>query len=112
MPTPTGGQPPAEKHTPGPWRMTKGSRTVSVQGPDCLIYAVTRDPLVIDETWRRQVTDARLIAAAPALLEALEAVCDSMDEWQRQYDPDHTDEESENRVRMARAALRQARGEG
>lgn len=37
-----------------------------VRGEDCNVYWLTRDPVVLQETWDRQVTDARLFAQSRA----------------------------------------------
>ena len=56
------------KHTPGPWRVVKDPTNLSLQ-----VYGQT---LALFECWRRsdeqtELANARLIAAAPELLEAL-----------------------------------------
>ncbi len=60
------------KHTPGPWSLS-GANTV--HGPDCIVAFVgTADEEVRRFSGERQSADARLIAAAPDLLAACEAV--------------------------------------
>lgn len=70
MSTPT---PTAEaKHTPGPWSLSPSGLSVTAEGrsPICPI-AWTHDTGGMDE---EKLANARLIAAAPALLAALEAI--------------------------------------
>lgn len=69
------------KHTPGPWRAAGGGRSVGV-------YSHFEDntpisaPVHIASCWNSPSCDgyanARLIAAAPDLLEALELLCDEL----------------------------------
>jgi hypothetical protein len=69
------------KHTPGPWRIFNAGRgrTLSIHGPrgelgtneDCVVNWPGFDSC--DKPKRERVANARLIAAAPDLLEALEA---------------------------------------
>lgn len=78
-------------HTPGPWRIGDGesSRVYLVNGPDGaigeVVYADARNP-----------ADARLIAAAPDLLAALEECVSTLRPYYRN---------------IARAAIAKARGE-
>lgn len=58
------------RHTPGPWKLS-GANTV--HGADCVVAFVgTADEEVRRFSGERQSADARLIAAAPDLLAALE----------------------------------------
>lgn len=98
------------KHTPGPWRVGRGhngalgvwSNGVSTDSPDvCSVAAV---PNTEDEK------RARLIAAAPELLEAAEAV----EAWWNAMPimsrvPAH--DEALSAIRKARAAIAKAKGE-
>lgn len=66
------------KHTPGPWHATQWGKTVVIDAPEYLglahlnhignIMANGRPALAIDKA------NARLIAAAPEMLEALKAL--------------------------------------
>jgi len=81
------------KHTPGPWNRIKGDRNVySAAGTVCKTPAILGGGSAATN-WE---ANARLIAAAPDLLEALECLIKS----------DHDDV-----IEMARAAIARARGE-
>lgn len=58
------------KHTPGPWKFHKQARTIAIYRSDNA-DTIANVPIsaVVDNTRREH--DARLIAAAPDLLEAL-----------------------------------------
>lgn len=91
-----------EKHTPGPWM-----RTPDDANPGYWFIGTADDPhAVVGLDGEMSEPDARLIAAAPDLLEALEGVEPYLEE-----DPDYTDDYNE-RVRAVRAAIAKARGEG
>ena len=81
------------KHTPGPWAIDGEGTNAMVRGADLTIVAV-RHRL----TGPTHEANARLIAAAPELLEALESIlsdaCDNGAYWDK-----------------ARAAIAKARGE-
>jgi hypothetical protein len=87
------------KYTPGPWQQWKGQ--VFIQNPSRMICDVSGDsiawPLIPEEV----IPNARLIAAAPELLEALERVCAS---WEAKG-VGMTDA-----LAMARAAIAKAKG--
>ena len=55
------------KHTPRPWRITKGSHKIIDDEGDC-IFRVYGDP---DE---ERIANARLITAAPEMKDALESI--------------------------------------
>lgn len=63
------------KHTPGPWHVMRAAKPDNVGGYDCAV--VTPDRLILAEAFERPSRDvtfpaeanARLIAAAPELLE-------------------------------------------
>lgn len=83
------------KHTPGPWTMS-GANTV--HGPDCIVAFVgTADEEVRRFSGERQNADARLIAAAPDLLAALELLLPYLEDCRMDKE--------------ARAAIRKAKGE-
>ena len=89
------------KHTPGPWRVW----TPPPNGEQCigdskgLMVAVATTGITFNET----LANARLIAAAPDLLEALQAIIESVD---RNGAAILTELES-----AARAAIAKAQGE-
>lgn len=67
------------KHTPGPWRVV-----ISDNGDRCEIEAANKDcvarafaPFPFDTSWDERDANARLIAAAPELLEALQDLVDT-----------------------------------
>ena len=83
------------KHTPGPWR-SSGRWVVAGKGDDAEFIAETDAPRFDFARYERACEDARLIAAAPEMLEALEdltAAAPNDPCWQR-----------------ARAAIAKARG--
>ena len=75
-----------EAATPEPWKSYGARRgtMLSLHGPDCLIYRMSRDPVVLPETWHRQLHDASFIAHArtdvPLLLKVAEALRDDVKE--------------------------------
>lgn len=79
----------SETHTAGPWVLTERNS----QGHR-FILEPSDEPgggPVIAELWDcEHDADARLIAAAPRMLEALRKCLPVMEEWQEQFDP--TDE--------------------
>ena len=91
------------QHTPGPWHSEGYPRYVgpTVVSPDGPVCAISTGPL--DRTLPRMpaAANARLIAAAPELLAALEALCED----KYLADPINAD-----RMRAARAAIAKARG--
>ena len=98
---------PSEKHTPGPWFLRhpeiKDEQGVEIASVNCY-----RDCLPEEEA------NARLIAAAPDLL----AACEALDEFQRDYHANTRDDMPGNEyyatrlmaiVNQARAALAKTR---
>lgn len=81
------------KHTPGPWTVIAGVHSGDVVSP------LGRVAMGIS-----MVPDARLIAAAPALLEALEAAIRDQEDFE-------DGRLSGNTVATIRAAIQLARGE-
>ncbi len=99
-------------HTPGPWRLGRTSNPdydTAVLADDCrgvpFAVGLFYPPLNADVR-RMEVAqaNARLAAAAPALLEALEAV----DRWHRGYG---TKTQAEIMREVVEPAIRAARGE-
>lgn len=69
------------KHTPGPWISTRTrTSTWEVRSEDYGVIAMLHDPYAREQNRLHHVAaTAKLIAAAPDLLAALEGVCDSWD---------------------------------
>lgn len=90
------------KHTPGPW--TWGTNYFGLSGSGKDNEVITYEPY--DGMWlsygKHQVANARLIAAAPELLEALETTLECLNEngFGKAYAQD-----------LARAAITKVRGE-
>jgi len=87
------------KHTPGPWDLAQGENEITVY-TDATIATVP-DSL---ESWE---ANARLIAAAPDLLAALELISQGPDEFDHSAD---IWEELEGCRRVARKAIAKATG--
>lgn len=102
------------RHTPGPWELGEYEDAL---GYDCMTGGVKVGPVYLDgaqygqktcaeieaDQLARMMADARLIAAAPDLLEALEGILPYMEE-----DPD--DDEYSEMVRAVHAAITKAKG--
>lgn len=94
-------------HTPGPWETLGGPGFATEIGamlntPDAVIVADTR--LMPYDPTPRQLADARLIAAAPDLLAALERAVETLAQFGWGV-------ETEVAIRTGRAAIAKARGE-
>lgn len=96
------------KHTPGPWEIWPfkhaGAYSVSPVGK------TDAEDVVADKIHNE--SNARLIAAAPELLEALRETLESLRVWQEQYDPDATDEVTDQTIRRGSLAIARAEGKG
>lgn len=92
------------KHTPGPWASNKYTTSVSVplKAIDCerIGFSIV---FVNGHREKEAVANARLIAAAPDLLEALKEIADT--------DPVDAALDPQRAVRIARAAIAKATGE-
>lgn len=104
------------KHTPGPWFVPEGpyisGLSVEVQGNDAAVLcpgsggARSYTNTICDVTWSgtdEWEANARLIAAAPDLLDALDAMLDCYGEYE--IDPFQAPV-----IHQARAAIAKARG--
>jgi hypothetical protein len=58
------------KHTPGPWIVHTDGHSIDVRAVDFYVGCISADPDT-DEEYETNAANARLIAAAPDLLEAL-----------------------------------------
>lgn len=100
------------KHTPGPWnarhvrRSGNGSARIDIDGPSMAWVAEVK----IGPNFQQAMADARLIAAAPDLLEALQATLAQCLAWQGEPNEYSCEVHSEI-IRHARAALAKATGE-
>lgn len=101
------------KHTPGPWFIT-GTMTKYVEAriPGRMIQEVAAcGPTAADDGYgEQQMANARLIAAAPELLEALTDAVIDFDNWAAHED-NHPHEHLVVWVEKARAAIAKAKGE-
>ena len=101
-------------HTPGPWHSECYPRYVgpTVVSPDGPVCAISTGPL--DRTLPRMpaAANARLIAAAPELLAALESTLDTLDEGAAMPGPEHAvfRRHCQLCAAQARAALAKATG--
>jgi len=59
-----------QQHTPGPWRITYGTKFLGVQNQGALGY-LAQISLENDGGKEQALADARLIAAAPEMMECL-----------------------------------------
>jgi hypothetical protein len=96
------------KHTPGPWEVAvHGPYNVSIDAADGSVTVAVLDCDTDDREAKAALArDARLIAAAPELVEALRVVASLLDGIMPAGD--ELDEPIENAMRMARAALAKA----
>ncbi len=94
------------RHTPGPWtRNIDGLGPFSVYGPDNLgIWHK-------DRSGEECEANARLIAAAPSLLEALETVVEWMDEPSPSWPTKQDAESAYNVYKRITQAIAKAKGE-
>ena len=99
-------------HTPGPWHYVGDSLThrqfdIYAPGAAPRQHVCTVNNLSVDALWKRDAKQAEsnacLIAAAPALLDALE--------WALAQIPDDLDPDHQEALAAAHAALAQAKGE-
>ena len=103
------------RHTPGPWELGEYENAL---GYDCMTGGVKVGPVYLDgaqygqktcaeieaDQLARMMADARLIAAAPDLLEALEGILPYLEE-----DPDDDGDYNE-RIRTVRTAIAKTKG--
>ncbi len=67
----------SEQHTPGPWSAMPYERSVAIFSDDAYIAAVYDGPQIDRD---QRLANARLMAAAPELLAALQAVWEAYEE--------------------------------
>lgn len=105
--------------TPGPWKVVKDRGNhwgmVEVEGPRLKVVGFTIATDVTFEQGFVTEADARLIAEAPALVKALEAVLARVNEWSNEHLTDETASDWMGHVapaaEKARAVLARVRGE-
>lgn len=94
------------KHTPGPWWLDDDGFVASGSGDT---YATVADPHCGDRDIDERESNARLIAAAPELLAALQSV---MTWWAESVPPNGADDDMPPQIfDAAHAALAKATGE-
>ena len=82
-----------QAHTPGPWRIAYGAdnqSSVSVQTKDGKRICACRYNWRLAGAYEKARADAALIAASPALLEALKDAQDDLESAKEQIDADDT----------------------
>lgn len=94
-------------HTPGPWRLNAGNEIEIMDTSRAVARAVCGGLSGI--RLREAEANARIIAAAPDLLEALQWALDELNGRTR-YDEDVAEQQVENCYRLAEAAIAKARG--
>lgn len=103
------------KHTPGEWRQSLKSKTGHNRGiysnAGLLIASVDVHQLAAKEHRNRREADARLIAAAPLMLEALQSMTERYTSLVASGDAGNWDAEAEPQVIAARAVIAAATGE-
>jgi len=95
------------KHTPGPWT---AKHTPESSNQEYVVMAGPRWQIASVDFVGNSVTEkanARLIAAAPALLEALRALLDEAEQFAKAIPPYSSSEA----IASARAAIKKATGE-
>lgn len=98
--------------TLGPWKFEE-SHSTTVHGSHCVGFVVNGKTNVADVCASYDISDdeamanARLIAAAPALLDALQALLPMVQEWHDEFPRDIGDKEAPA-IEAARAAIANA----
>lgn len=103
-------------HSPGPWTLDEASR-ISVHGSACVAFVVNETTSIADVCASYNVTDdvamanARLIAAAPELFEALRALVEATEDTLRSHlRATECCSVTRHRCELARCALAKAEG--
>lgn len=99
------------KHTPGPWFAV--GYQVEIESETVADICTTNAHLfgqggLHDDA--RAMANARLIAAAPEMLEMLEAGVECLVSWMETADPDYVREPDEQVLAAMRAAIAKAKG--
>lgn len=90
------------KHTPGPWKAEKSNNCIAIVSGD-YGYGVAKTY----GTGKEDTLNARLIAAAPELLEALKLCIPELKEWMRNHGEDIG---TLDVIKKAQAAIAKAEG--
>lgn len=99
------------KHTPGPWTFGHYGMSALWVGPDHEQKPVARVPHDSDDEARDESREnARLMAAAPELLEALQTLLPMLVDWHDDF-PDCVGDKEAPALKAARAAIAKAMGE-
>ena len=103
-----------KEHTQGPWEVRTVDSLFAVAGPDDWIASIEVDELghladIDGQNVATNKANARLIAAAPDLLAALEEVLPHLEDY---FGKEYGDDPPENDLlKRARAVIAKARGE-
>lgn len=96
------------KHTPGPWINAGNGDIIAIHPTQC---GGVKDVCTVYMTESDEDdANARLIAAAPDLLAALEMILPILLDWHSDF-PDSVGSKEEPAVRAARAAIAKAKGD-
>ncbi len=97
-------------HTPGPWKYdTEGCIAATFNDADAALIAVCTMHVVVRREDQRMQANARLIAAAPDLLEELEALTGELERMGFHDMPGDTNADLRNRYDSAMIAIAKTR---
>ena len=101
-------------HTPGPWKWDEGWGAIlscgDVQRLVCPVWTGGNRSGMTESEVARDVANARLIAAAPDLLEALEDLIERAGTSMHQANSDGAEYDVDDELKAAYAAIAKARG--
>ena len=98
-------------HTPGPWRAGASTFYPGLDGPLTMRVYTDHPPTEFEVTGDNIAANARLIAAAPDLLDALQAIVDEFPVAAGTAKGIPHDEQGFGSIYRARAAIARATGE-
>jgi hypothetical protein len=103
------------QHTPGPWRATAWGETISIDSPHGNYSGIARLNFSGNADYgippQLETANARLIAAAPDMLEALESLFEECAMVHKHWGEGNNTEKAAAAISKAQAAIRKARGE-